>query len=236
MGADEETFREPWLDKHIRQVGPLGSCYPKTVYMAEGDTPSFLGLLPNSLNKPEQPELGGWAGRYVQTMGPEQTSIWHGIADTVVGTDGKPHTSPQAGLWRWRTDFQNEFAARMQWTVQADYTSCTHPPILHFKGEIADAQYAGRRIILDAFPSVNPDGGPLAFRWFWYTELCSKAALPLLEQTKPGCVTVTMQEEETFHLVLAARGKKVPYITRYARMELIFQKNHNLDMTIVKTI
>ena len=98
MGADEETFREPWLDKHIRQVGPLGSCYPKTVYMAEGDTPSFLGLLPNGLNKPERPELGGWAGRYVQTMGPEQTPIWHGTADTVVGTDGKPHTSPQAGL------------------------------------------------------------------------------------------------------------------------------------------
>lgn len=71
-GADEEVFGEQWLDKHIRAVGLLGACYPKTVYMAEGDTPAYLSLLPNGLNRPEQPELGGWAGRYAQTIGPEK--------------------------------------------------------------------------------------------------------------------------------------------------------------------
>ncbi|WP_455501417.1 nucleoside hydrolase-like domain-containing protein [Gemmiger sp.] len=236
-GANKEVFREEWLDEHIRAVGPLGACYPKTVYMAEGDTPAFLGLLPNGLNKPEHPELGGWAGRYVQAIGPEQTLIWSGSADTVTGTDGKPHTGPQAGLWRWRTDFQNEFAARMQWTVQPEYARCVHPPIIRFQGETPDRCYPGRSVVLDASPSVNPDGGPLAFQWFWYTELCSKAALPTLTQTAPGCVTVTMQEEGRFHLVLAVRGEKAPCITRYARIELTFQKeNRNLETVIIKTI
>lgn len=236
-GADEEVFSEPWLDEHIRTVGLLGACYPKTVYMAEGDTPAFLSLLPNGLNRPEQPELGGWAGRYAQTIGPEQTPIWSGAADTVTGKDDKQHTSPQAGLWRWRTDFQNEFTARMQWTVQPDSARCTHPPQIRFQGETPDGRYAGRSVVLDASPSCSPDGEPLTFRWFWYTELCSKAVLPTLTQTAPGCITVTMQEEGSFHLVLAVRGERAPYIARYARLELTFQKeNQDSDIIIIKTI
>lgn len=236
-GADKEVFSEAWLDEHIRTVGSLGACYPKTVYLAEGDTPAFLSLLPNGLNKPEHPELGGWAGRYLQTNSPEQAPIWSGAADTVTGTDGRQHTNPQAGLWRWRTDFQNEFAARMQWTVQADYADCVHPPVIRFQGIIPDGQYTGRSVELDASPSCNPDGGPLIFRWFWYTELCSQTPLPMLIETAPGCVTVTMQAEGRFHLILAVRGEKAPYITRYARLELTFQKeNRDFDTAIVKMI
>ena len=30
----------------------------------EGDTPSWLALIPNGLSAPEHPEWGGWGGRY----------------------------------------------------------------------------------------------------------------------------------------------------------------------------
>ena len=30
----------------------------------EGDTPSWLALIPNGLNDPEHPDRGGWGGRY----------------------------------------------------------------------------------------------------------------------------------------------------------------------------
>ncbi|WP_375604688.1 nucleoside hydrolase-like domain-containing protein [Isosphaera pallida] len=32
--------------------------------MKEGDTPSFLALLPNGLTDLERPVLGGWGGRF----------------------------------------------------------------------------------------------------------------------------------------------------------------------------
>ena len=37
--------------------------------------------------------------------------------DTVTGMDGKIYTSDQATIWRWRTAFQHDFAARMDWTI-----------------------------------------------------------------------------------------------------------------------
>lgn len=46
-----------------------------------------------------------------------------------------------------------------------------------------------------------------------------------------------MQEEGGFHMVLAVRGEKAPYIAWYARLELTFQKeNQDLDIIIIKTI
>ena len=30
----------------------------------EGDTPTFLSLIPNGMNSPEHPDWGGWGGRY----------------------------------------------------------------------------------------------------------------------------------------------------------------------------
>ena len=76
------------------------------------------------------PDWGGWGGRYVyrQPYG-ETHAIWTQggdlfsrvtSQDTVTGADGQEHISDQATIWRWREAFQNDFAARMNWTV-ADY-------------------------------------------------------------------------------------------------------------------
>src|SRR5690606_8868132 len=44
-----------WLESNIRR-GPLGALYPPHTFIMEGDTPSFLGLIPNGLNSPDNPE------------------------------------------------------------------------------------------------------------------------------------------------------------------------------------
>jgi hypothetical protein len=46
--------------------GPLGALYPTntTHKQKEGDSGSFVYLIPNGLSAPEQPGWGGWAGRY----------------------------------------------------------------------------------------------------------------------------------------------------------------------------
>ena len=62
-GADFTTVTNKWLDEHIRRQGPLGAHYPDYLFIMEGDTPSFLGLIPNGLQAGDHPNWGGWGGR-----------------------------------------------------------------------------------------------------------------------------------------------------------------------------
>ena len=97
-GADFTTVTNEWLDANIRSKGPLGKMYPQFMFIMEGDTPSFLGLIDNGLNAYRRPDWGGWGGRYVyrQPYG-ETHPIWTQggddfmrvtSQDTVIGLDG----------------------------------------------------------------------------------------------------------------------------------------------------
>ena len=74
-GINNETVSNSWLAGNIQQDhGPLGTLYPDVAYGMEGDTPSFLSLIPNGLNDPEHPDWGGWGGRY-ELYQPENSSL-----------------------------------------------------------------------------------------------------------------------------------------------------------------
>nr|WP_255490450.1 DUF1593 domain-containing protein [Duganella sp. SG902] len=183
-GADGTTVTNAWLDTHIRSKGPLGTHYPRFAFIMEGDTPAFLGLVNNGLNSPAHPGWGGWGGRYIYRKPYGETrSIWTqgghvgggpSSQDEVVGVDGKPHVSDQATVWRWRTAFQNDFSARMDWTVEP-FSKANHNPIAIVNGIegsrpiVVDAE-VGKPVILDAGASRDPDGQALHFRWISYPE------------------------------------------------------------------
>lgn len=184
-GADGTTVTNEWLDANIRSKGPLGKVYPKFMFIMEGDTPSFLGLIDNGLNAYRRPDWGGWGGRYVyrQPYG-ETHAIWtqggdeflrtKASQDTVRGVDGKQYTSDQATIWRWREAYQNDFAARMDWTIK-DFAHANHNPVLEVNGQSGTAPIhidaeVGRPIVLDASHSKDPDGNKLRYSWFVYPE------------------------------------------------------------------
>ena len=183
-GANLTTVTNQWLDANIRGKGPLGKVYPKFAFIMEGDTPSFLGLIDNGLNAYRRPDWGGWGGRYLyrQPYG-ETHPIWTQggdlfsrvtSQDTVTGADGNEYTSDQATIWRWREAFQNDFAARMGWTI-ADYGHANHNPLVEVNGQsgtapiVMDAE-VGKPVRLDASHSNDPDGQNLHYIWFHYAE------------------------------------------------------------------
>ena len=45
---------------HIQNHGYLGAIYPKNKWGVEGDTPSYLHVLPNGLHDPSVPDMIGW--------------------------------------------------------------------------------------------------------------------------------------------------------------------------------
>lgn len=62
-GFDNTTVSNRRLAEHIQQRhGPLGAIYPDVAYGMEGDTPSFLGLIPNGLSVPEHRSGAAGAG------------------------------------------------------------------------------------------------------------------------------------------------------------------------------
>jgi hypothetical protein len=155
-GIDNENISNNWLAHNIQQGhGALGAEYPDVSWGMEGDTPSWLSLILNGLNEPEHPEWGGWGGRYdlykpdfsKQKKGgsgvpfePETREIWTNANDTYIpykpndyGRAVKPDTQTfsdfKVTLWRWRDDFQNDFAARMDWCTKA-YNEANHPPVI----------------------------------------------------------------------------------------------------------
>jgi len=92
----------------------------------EGDTPSFLYLIDNGLGHPERPDWGSWGGRYEfytprnrkWLMEPETRPFWSDAEDEAKGLDGKWHSGNKVTIWRWRQAYQNDFAARMDWTIK----------------------------------------------------------------------------------------------------------------------
>ena len=64
-GYHAAMVANPWLEANvIRNHGPLGALYPRRLYLMEGDTPSFLGLIDRGLGWDLSPAYGGWGGRY----------------------------------------------------------------------------------------------------------------------------------------------------------------------------
>ena len=183
-GADFTTFTDEWVNENVRAKGPLGKHYPYPCCIHEGDTPSFLALIDNGLASAMSPAFGGWGGRYVwrQPSG-ETRPFWTQGGDSYPGRDssrdtvtveGRAYTSDQATIWRWRRAFQNDFAARMDWTIK-DKSEANHNPLVVVNGRpgteplVIDAE-VGTSVTLDAAGTRDPDGHGLSLDWFFYPE------------------------------------------------------------------
>ncbi|CAG8089287.1 unnamed protein product [Penicillium salamii] len=176
-GPDNTTVDHKWLRDNI-QIGPYGkAAYPSFKFIMEGDTPTFLYLIQNGLGVSEQPDYGSWGGRYSKVNPSTVLNFNHysDAADRVVGKNNKTFVSNQATIWRWRSAFQNDFAARMQWSLPANVSKANHHPVISVNGSASLAPLnitatAGSTITFNAGATSDPDGDSLSFNWFQYLE------------------------------------------------------------------
>ena len=230
-GADFTIVDNPWLDRNIRQAhGPLGAQHPQTKFLMEGDSPSFLYLINNGLGSPENPDFGSWGGRYEfytpryqkYLYEPETRPFWTNAEDEVRGIDSAFQTSNKATIWRWREAYQNDFAARMDWTVQP-YKKANHPPLARLSHANELVVKAGETVSLNASSSTDPDGDRLAFEWIYYREAGtfeSKDPVPL-QHAKTAIASFTaptVEKPETLHFIAIVTDNGKPALTRYSRV------------------
>jgi hypothetical protein len=216
LGGDPALTSLAWLDAHVRSGhGPLGALYPPKTWtdpnpngaLKEGDSPSWLYLLPVGLGDPVHPDWVSWGGRFVKS--PE--GPWR---DAPEGRDA---------VARWRPAFQNEFLARMDWCVKGP-PDANHPPAVVLNGDasrrvIEIEAKAGDTVRLSPSGSSDPDGHALAFRWWVDRESGSYAGKA--EFTGTGAdATLSVPADaagKEIHVVLEATDAGDPPLTRYRR-------------------
>jgi hypothetical protein len=247
-GINNEEISSSWIAKNIQQGhGPLGASYPDVAWGMEGDTPSWLNLIPNGLSEPEHPDWGGWGGRYELYMpdfaltqkgnsdvplAPETRDIWTNAVDSytpyipseygrAVKLDSVTFTSNKVTLWRWRDDFQNDFAARMEWCTKS-YKEANHPPVPVLTTPDEITVKSGEGFNLDASNSYDPDGDNISFLWFNYPEAGNyKKEIKISgAENAHGAYVIApiVEKKETAQFILKVTDKGTPSLSRYKRI------------------
>ncbi len=220
MTGDISRQNKDWVTQNVHGHGALSECYPLSGHgadgMKEGDSPSFLGLIANGLNYPDKPDWGGWGGRFRRLSG----SLFIDASDIMAGQLNERHT-----VSRWRSAFQNDFAARLNWCV-LPFTEANHNPTITVNKIAGDSPVfaearVGDTLTFDASKTADPDKNELQFDWFFYEEL-----------SFPGCVVLNLSpgknvcsftvpgrmQGRTHHLILAVSDDGTPSLTSYKRI------------------
>lgn len=242
-GSNTEVTSADWLAKNIQQGhGPLGAAYPDVAYGMEGDTPSFLNLISNGLNDPEHPNFGGWGGRYEFYLPefrdsntgrfkrenwpadePETRAIWTNANDSIISpVDKNGYNGSRETIWRWRTDFQNDFAARMLWTTK-NFNECNHPPVPMLAHSDHLVIRSGELFHLNAAGTTDPDGDSISYLWFQYPEAGTYKGIVSLRPYSPNLYDIpvtapVVDTVQTIHFILKVTDKGTPALTRYKRV------------------
>lgn len=145
--GEEYLSGSAWVQEHVKDGhGALGDIYP--VYhggdpwgavegMKEGDTPSFLYLIPNGLNCPEHPEWGSWGGSF--------------YADQENGAAGRQFTdivSTNAAPVNTESDGQNPMSEPD--TVSADIESGSQNTVSELGTASVDTESDGQNPVLES--------------------------------------------------------------------------------------
>ena len=203
--------------------GPLGALYPTntTHPQKEGDSMTFLYLIPTGMNGPEHPEWGSWAGRYGRNESQAgRPYYWANVADTWDGATHRDNT-----LRRWAAHLQNDFKARLDWCVR-DYADANHPPEPRIRGSLRRKASPGDEVILDAAASTDPDRDALTYEWVHYPEPGTYRGPLRLEgaaSARARLVAPKVSTSEEIHVLLVLTDQGSPPLTRYRRVVLTIQ-------------
>ena len=200
----------------IQGKGQLGQAYPTYKWGVEGDTPSWLYILPNGLHDPNDPQQIGWAGCFRRDMCPDSlTTAW---------TNWR---QPQKDISRqyeerFYPDIFNDFAARMVW---ADTGRGNTNPVVIVNGDdsrlpVRLTATNGQTINLDASASYDVDGDDLSFHWWIQSDIgnCPQD-IKLTEEGAHATLSIPeLADDVEIHLVCEVRDNGAIPLTSYRRV------------------
>ena len=189
---------------NIQGQGALGGEYPTYKWGVEGDTPSFLYVMPNGLNNPEDPHQAGWAGYHERRMCADSlTTAWTSWQE--------PVRSISVGYkQRFYPDELNDFMARMQWAAEGKGNL---NPYIVIQNDTINS------LSLDASKSFDPDGDNLQFSWWQQPEI-GKTKVKI-EQADQPIATLRIPADakgDTIHIICEVHDDGPYHLPAYRRI------------------
>lgn len=213
------TGRDNWdeYEQHIQNRGNLGKVYPKYKFGVEGDSPSFLHVMPNGLNNPLIPEQVSWSGYFEWGLGPD------GATFAYTNHKGKAwDICSQYFTYFYPATF-NDFVARMQW---ADEGKGNRNPVVTISGDrsidpIEITKKPGEKIILDSSESFDPENDQISFKWWILPEAGTyeqELSIPDKNSNKITLKVPSDSADKSIHVICEATDNGEPNLTSYRRI------------------
>ena len=204
---------------NIQGRGAIGGEYPTYKWGVEGDTPSFLYVMPNGLNNPEDPHQCGWAGYHERGMCADSlTTAWTSWQE--------PVRSISVGYkQRFYPDELNDFMARMQWAAEGKGNL---NPYIVIPNDTINITVTKKKKVkkgtmislsLDASKSFDPDGDNLQFSWWQQPEI-GKTKVKI-EQADQPIATLRIPADakgDTIHIICEVHEDGPYHLPAYRRI------------------
>lgn len=229
---------------------------PKGSFLGEGDTPTILNLVNNGLRAYQNPAWGGWGGWMrpgQQTFSmfgappPALPANTSGVARglTPAGSHANRPTAPKSGsinmmnfhmppvpartaavAANFFAAAENDFAARLKWSVTPKFSDANHPPAVRIAGPLAISAHPGGTVRLKGEVS-DPDHNSVTVTWWQYNDA----------ETYPGSITFSdpaglttafrvpddARPGQTIQVILQGTDNGKPPLTRYQRLVVTVQ-------------
>lgn len=175
----------------------------KGSWISEGDTSIFMNLIDNGLRAHQNATYGGWGGR-------------RGADRDENGASPRDYATA-----RWFGPAQQDFAARMKWSVTPAFKGANHPPAASIEGPADRSAAPGETVRLEGRAS-DPDGHATTVKWWHYTEAGTYPGPVVLSARAPASASFDVPADatpgQTIHLVFEVTDAGTPALTRYQRV------------------
>ncbi|MBN2069768.1 MAG: DUF1593 domain-containing protein [Opitutales bacterium] len=206
MKGDESDFfglsKTEIINKGIKPWVPIREA---NAWISEGDTSTFMNLIDNGLRGNENATWGGWGGR----------------AGVDIAPNGEKNYNYASA--RFFADAQNDFAARLQWSMSSEYNQANHAPEITFDEQLQMTAPPGGTIILSAHV-IEPDADSYTVTWWQYKEAGTCSAEVTIGSPKNLQTVIAIPKNakngDIIHLILQVTDNGKPNMTRYKRITI----------------
>jgi hypothetical protein len=127
---------------------------------------------------------------------------------------------------RWSTAYDNDFAARMDWSITSEYSDANHHPIAVVNGDTSRtvlqvSAAPGSMVDLSAVGSNDPDEDALAYSWSFYQEPSSYKGKVKIEDTSAAAAKVMIPSNaggKNLHIILELHDDSEPSLYSFRRV------------------